>query len=106
MRKCNAPSFTVCSGDKKALKMTRRLDDLDSKPFDTLIVFLKEFFEKVNFENGQQTSREEKHGKLPSMQRVKCNFYANSLYLDQDRQNVSPDLDPNNLTLTVFFEKV
>ena len=28
--------------------------DLDSKHFDILIVFLKEFFEKVNFEKSQQ----------------------------------------------------
>ena len=27
-----------------------------SKPFDTLIVFLKEFFEKVDFKNRQQTT--------------------------------------------------
>ena len=27
--------------------MTSQLGDLDSKPFDTLIVFLKEIFEKV-----------------------------------------------------------
>ena len=33
--------------------------------FDTLIVFLKEFFEKVNLEKSQQTQR--KHEKLPSM---------------------------------------
>ena len=39
-----------------------------SKPFDTLIVFLKEFFEKVNFEKSQQ--RQQKHEKLPSMQEV------------------------------------
>ena len=35
--------------------------------------------------------------------------YANSLELDQDRQNVGPDLDPNSLTHSVpvlFFEKV
>ena len=30
--------------------------DLDPKRFDTLIVFLKEFFEKVNFEKSQQTT--------------------------------------------------
>ena len=37
-------------------------------------------------------------------------IFANSLDSDQDRQNVSPDLDPNLLALRVlpkcFFEKV
>ena len=36
-----------------------------SKPFDTLMVFPKEFFVNVNFENNQQTTK--KHAKLPSM---------------------------------------
>ena len=40
-----------------------------SKLFDTLLTFLKEFFEKVDFEKNQQTTK--KHEKLPSMQRVK-----------------------------------
>ena len=39
-----------------------------SKLFDTLIVFLKEFFEKVNFK--KISRRHQKHEKLPSMQRV------------------------------------
>ena len=39
-----------------------------SKPFDTLILFLKEFV-KVDFEKSQQ--RTTKHGQLPSIQRVK-----------------------------------
>ena len=30
--------------------------DSGFKPFDTLIVYLKEFFEKVNFEKCQQTT--------------------------------------------------
>ena len=34
-----------------------------------MMVFLKEFFEKVDFEKNQQTTK--KHEKLPSMQRVK-----------------------------------
>ena len=33
-------------------------------------------------------------------------FLCKQLDPDQDRQNVGPDLDPNNLTLTEFFEKV
>ena len=37
--------------------------------FDILMVFLKEFFQKVNFEKNQQTTN--KHEKLPSMQWVK-----------------------------------
>ena len=44
--------------------------DLDPNDFDTLIEFLKEFFENVHFENSQTTT---KVGKLPSMQRVKSN---------------------------------
>ena len=40
-----------------------------SKLFDILIVFLKEFFWKINFEKNQQTTK--KHEKLPSMQWVK-----------------------------------
>ena len=38
-----------------------------SKLFDTLIVFLKEFFEKVDFEKNQQTTKK-KAWKLPSSQ--------------------------------------
>ena len=34
------------------------------------MVFLKEFFEKVDFENNQQMTK--KHDKLPRRQRVKC----------------------------------
>ena len=37
-----------------------------SKLFDTLMVYLKEFFQNVNFEKNQQTIK--KHEKLPSMQ--------------------------------------
>ena len=40
-----------------------------SKPLDKLIVFLKEFFEKVNFE--KVSRQQQKHEKLPSMQKVK-----------------------------------
>ena len=45
--------------------------DLDrSKLFDTLMVFLKEFFrKKLIFQKIQQMTK--KHAKLPSMQRVK-----------------------------------
>ena len=38
------------------------------KLFDILVVFLKEFLEKVYFEKNQQTTK--KHEKLASMQRV------------------------------------
>ena len=48
-----------------------------SKLFDHLIVFLKEFFEKVNFEKSQQ--RQQKHEKLPSIQRVTF-LFSNFLY--------------------------
>ena len=50
---------------------------------DTLVVFMKDFFEKVNFENNQQATT--KHEKLPSMQRV---FKKNSVHL----QRMSADL--------------
>ena len=39
-----------------------------SKPFDTLIVLLKECFEKDNFEKSRQATKY--HENLPSMQRV------------------------------------
>ena len=42
--------------------------DLDPN-YLTLMVFLKEFFEKVDNEKNQQTTK--KHEKLPRMQRVK-----------------------------------
>ena len=44
------------------------------KLFDTLLVFLKEFFEKVDFEKNQQTTK--KHAKLPRRQRVKSFPYV------------------------------
>ena len=45
--------------------------DLDPiKPSDTLIVFLEEFFENVNFEKSQQRQQQE-HEILPSMQRIR-----------------------------------
>ena len=40
----------------------------ESKLFDTLMVFLKEFFRKYDFEKKQQTTT--MHTKLPSRQRV------------------------------------
>ena len=40
-----------------------------SKLFDTLIVFLKEFFEKVDFEKSQQTTKKNSE-KLPSIQKI------------------------------------
>ena len=41
-----------------------------SNLFDTLMVFLREFFEKVKFENSQQMTKNQ--AKLPSMQRVQA----------------------------------
>ena len=49
----------------------------------TLIVFLKEFFKKVDFEKKQNTDHKN----------------ANSLDPDQAQKNVWPNLDPNCLTL-------
>ena len=45
-----------------------------SKLFDTLIVFLKDFYEKVHFEKSQQMTKN--HEKLPKMQRVSCLIIA------------------------------
>ena len=42
--------------------------NLDSNCLNSLMVFLKDFFEKVDFEKKKQTT--EIHEKLPSMQRV------------------------------------
>ena len=39
-----------------------------SKLFDTLMVFLKEVLEKLDFKKNQQTTK--KHAKLPGRQRV------------------------------------
>ena len=39
---------------------------IDLELFDISMVLLKEFFQKVNFEKNQQTTK--KHEKLPSMQ--------------------------------------
>ena len=46
--------------------------DLNQNSLTLLMVFLKEFFENVNFENDQQTTI--KYAKLPSMQgaNIKC----------------------------------
>ena len=46
--------------------LTNRRACSGSKLFDILMVFLKEFFQKVNYEKNQQTTK--KHEKLPSMQ--------------------------------------
>ena len=40
-----------------------------SKLFDTLMIFLKEFFKKVNFEKNQQTAK--KHAKSPKCCKLK-----------------------------------
>ena len=58
-------------------------------------MFLKEFFEKVNFEKNRQTTKQ----------------IANSLDPDQDPRNVGPDLGPNLfdtliMLLKEFFEKI
>ena len=104
--------------------------------FDTLIVFLKEFFEKVNFEKKSADNKNSEYDQeIPQSQTADnpmaprgraaqpsrdtrktikqsnqlslphqddCNTrmeilitFANSLDPDQDRQNVSSDLDPN-----------
>ena len=47
---------------------TKRRARSGSKLFDTLMVFLKEFFENVDFEINQQTTKE--HEQFPRGQRV------------------------------------
>ena len=49
-----------------------------SKPFDTLIVFLKVVFEKVNFEKNQQAT------KIPSMLTVRVPPYGSEVDLELD----------------------
>ena len=48
---------------------TKRRAGSGSNMFDTQMVFLKDFFEKVDFEKNQQTTK--KHKKFPRGQRVK-----------------------------------
>ena len=43
--------------------------DMDPNRFDTLIVFLKELYEKVNFEKNQQTTK--KHENYPACKELK-----------------------------------
>ena len=52
-----------------------------SKLFNNLMVFLKEFFKKVDFEKNLQTTK--KHPKLPSRQRAKLLFTVNILKFDK-----------------------
>ena len=65
-------------------------DNLDilsgSRPFDTLIVYLKQLKKKVKFEKSQQTRSTTKHEKLPTMHIVKC------IVLDRARCNFSMKL--------------
>ena len=51
---------------------TKRRTWSGSKLFDLLIIFLIEYFEKVDFEKNQQTTK--KDAKFPSMQRVNSTF--------------------------------
>ena len=51
--------------------------------FDTLIVFLKEFFEKVNFEKKKVSMRQQKIEKLASMRRVKAQIITASFFTVQ-----------------------
>ena len=67
-----------------------------SKLFDILMVFLKEFFQKVDFEKNQQTTK--KHEKLPSRQWVKLwktqmNFFQNLFNLSS-HHHLSADQFP------------
>ena len=50
--------------------------ELDPSRFDSLVVFLLEFFEKVNFKNVSR--RQKNHEKLTSMQRVMLLNYDSS----------------------------
>ena len=57
--------------------------DLDQKLFVTLMVFLKEFVEKVDFEKSQQGSKE--HANFPNIKELKGNI----LGLTFSRENQS-----------------
>ena len=63
--------------------------DLDPILFDTLIVFLKEFFENVDFEKNRKTTK--KHANFTRRQRVQLNDLLWSLPVkekDRDGYNV------------------
>ena len=62
--------FVETTGVCLSIAVTFIIPDLDpnGKLFDILILFLKEFFEKVKFEICMQMTK--KHGKLPGVQRV------------------------------------
>ena len=65
------------------------------------MVFLKEFFEKIDFEKNQQTTK--KHEKLPSMQRVKIVDYH---VIDQKMfwgETNSPERKKIQVKVTVDF---
>ena len=53
----------------------------ESKLFDTLMVFLKEFFKIIDFEKNQQTTQ--KHEKLPSMQKGNMAYHLRHQCLEQ-----------------------
>ena len=65
-----------------------------SKLFDILMVFLKEFFQKVNFEKNRQTTK--RCEKLPSMQWVK-NYHKDPEF--SDRLVWKNSADPNQTAL-------
>ena len=64
--------------------------------FDTLMVSLMNFFEKVNF---KKVSRQQIYFLASSDFCRLLIAFVNSLEPDQDPQNVGPDLDPSCLTL-------
>ena len=73
---------------------TKRRAWSGSKLFDSLMVFLKEFFEKDDFEKKNQQTTEKKHAKLPSKwsfkgtvktlytDTVTAKFFTKTLYTD------------------------
>ena len=63
------------------------------------MAFLKEFFEKVNFEKKSADNKKKKHAN--SMQIT----FAYSFNPDQDQQNVGPDLCPNCLQRSSVDDK-
>ena len=59
----------LCKQFRPRSGQTKRRARSESKLFDTLMIFLKEFFKKLDFE--QKKLETKNHEKLPSMQRIK-----------------------------------
>ena len=61
-------AYNLCKQFGPRSGLTNVEPDLDPNCFDTLMVFLKEFLKKVDFEKNRHTTK--KYAKIPSRQRV------------------------------------